>query len=153
MKTILMLLVGFIPSLLLGQQFDVPTEVVKTFEMKFQETEDVEWNIKDGNFEASFYVDDDYTVSLFNKNGVWLETATSINQDDISQSLIDKVYDTYKESEINNIFNVETASKNQFYRIELEDNTANYIINVSIKGVITEISKIQISNDEDSYEE
>ena len=148
-----MLLIGFIPSLLLGQQFDIPTEVVKTFETKFQDAEDVEWNIKDGNFEASFYIDDDYTVSLFNKNGAWLETAISINQNDISQSFIDKVYDSYKGSEINNIFNVETATKNQFYRIELEDDDANYTINISTKGAITEISKILINNDEESYEE
>ncbi|MDE5421081.1 hypothetical protein L3073_02550 [Ancylomarina sp. DW003] len=152
MKTILLLLIGFIPSLVFGQHIDVPKKVTKTFEEKFQDVEDLSWNTKNDNFEASFYLNDIYTLSLYTKQGVWLETASATNPYEIPTGLVDKIYNTYSESEIERIFDVETFKNTHFFRIELTDEKTHYLITVTHKGVITEISKTALNNYDEELE-
>ncbi|MCY1633533.1 hypothetical protein [Marinifilum sp. D737] len=150
----LLLLIGIIPLMVFGQDNDVPKQVNDAFQKIFTDAEDVIWTEMNGEFEASFYVDEEYKLAMFSADGKWLKTSTSINVESASAEITKPIYKKYKGSVIDNIFLVETANKIKFYRIQADDGESIYKIKMSEVYEILESKKVSFSlTDEDEEED
>lgn len=136
-----------------GQDNDVPKQVNDAFQKIFTDAEDVIWTEMNGEFEASFYVDEEYKLAMFSADGKWLETSTSINVESASAEITKPIYKKYKGSVIDNIFLVETPNKINFYRIQADDGESIYKIKMSEVYEILESKKVSFSSTDEDEEE
>ena len=71
-------------SIAANAQKTPPTAVVTTFNQKFQNVEDLEWEQeKNGEWEAEFEQNDIESSASFSTDGKWLETETEIKTADL----------------------------------------------------------------------
>jgi hypothetical protein len=142
----LLLLIGIIPLMVFGQDYDVPKQVNDSFDKMFADAEDVIWTEIDGDFEASFYIEEDYKLAMFSKDGKWLETASSINLDDASAEITKPIYKRFVGASIDNIFLIETPTKINHYRIQVDDGKTVYVVKMSEVYEILESKKTSFSS-------
>lgn len=149
----LLLLISFLPLIAFGQDYDVPKQVNDAFEKMFAEAEDIIWTEIDGEYEASFYIEEEYKLAMFSADGKWLETSTSINVESASAEITKPIYKKYKGAVIDNIFLVETPEKINFYRIQADDGESIYKIKMSEVYEILESKKVSFSSVDESTED
>jgi hypothetical protein len=146
MKKLFFLLIGIIPFLSIAQDSETPKQVEEAFNKMFSNAEDILWTQLDDDFEASFYIDEEYKLALFAKNGKWIETATSINVEIASDRITTPIYDKYNGSLIDNIFMVETPENILFYRVQVDDGESVFIVKLSDKYEILESKKLSFDS-------
>ncbi len=129
-----------------GQDCDVPKQVNDVFEKMFADAEDVIWTEIEGEYEASFYVEEEYKLAMFSENGKWLETATSINLEVASAEITKPIYKMYKGAVIDNIFLVNTPTKINHYRIQVDDGESIFEVKMSEAYEILESRKTSFSS-------
>ncbi|MDQ2178774.1 hypothetical protein [Marinifilum sp. D714] len=149
----LLLLIGIIPLMVFGQDYDVPKQVNDAFVKMFADAEDVIWTEMDGDFEASFYVEEEYKLAMFSADGKWLETSTSINVESASTEITKPIYKKYNGAVIDNIFLVETPKKINFYRIQADDGVTIYKIKMSEVYEILESKKVSFTSVDSDIED
>jgi len=135
----------------------VPKEVKANFTQKFELAEDVSWEVREGLFEASFYLDDELTLALYTAKGEWLETATSIYSEDIPEKILDVLAQKYDSYNIESAYIVIDNGNQSFYSTIVETEDGRYQLKMLMTGKILEIKKLVAADDnqvaEDEEEE
>lgn len=152
MKKLLILLIGLAPLFSNAQDFDLPKKIENVFNKMFEDAEDIFWSEVDNGYEASFYVDEDYKLAVFSIDGIWIETAINLNIEIASTEIAKAIYKKFNTHTIDNIFQVETANKKQFYRLQIDDGDAVYIVKMSYEFEILESQKVSDSSISDDFE-
>ncbi|MFA8437229.1 MAG: hypothetical protein ACEPOZ_22205 [Marinifilaceae bacterium] len=153
MKKVLSILLVLFAFTVYGEGPVVPKLVKENFEHKFELAEDVTWEIQNGLFEATFYLEEDLIIALFTSKGEWVETATNIYSDEITDVVLNALTEKFDDYNIENAYRVENNTDEKFFRITIGTEEENYLVNVLKSGKILNFKKIVLTvNDEEDEE-
>ena len=98
---------------------DVPQDVVKNFNSKFPDAEEIEWEKEDDNeWEAEFEQSGTEYTASFDSKGAWLETERYVKETDLPLLVLESLKANYVNYKIEEIAYVEKDTNN-YYEIEL----------------------------------
>lgn len=122
---------------------DTPEAVKKTFQEKYPGEDDPDWEIdSNGNYESHFKIDGVKYRADFSPNGDWIETETSIDEDDLPKAIKDAIEKNYKNEEITEVEKVMHHYKGTFYDVEFKQKGKNHDVEFDASGkVIGETNK------------
>ena len=112
----------------------VPTSVLQAFATKFPAATEVNYELKNNNYEIAYRDKGVRGFAKFNPTGKWLETKTAIVESDLPKEVsasITKNFAGFKSSEITTI---ETPDKPLFYKMDLKKGNEGYKVQFSSKG-------------------
>lgn len=114
----------------------VPEAVKNTFKAKYPGEDDPDWH-KDsnGNFESHFKIDGVKYRADFKPNGMWIETETNIDIDDLPKAIRKVVEEDY-DGDISEIEKVDHHSKGAFYDVEFKRKGKNKDVEFKADGSI-----------------
>ncbi|MGB3182374.1 MAG: PepSY-like domain-containing protein [Cyclobacteriaceae bacterium] len=97
-----------------------------TFEQKYPDAKDVDWNTDSNDYyEAEFEQDDEKYRADFEQDGTWIETENSIDYDDLPEAIQEAVKRDYDPDDITEVEQVDHAKKGKFYDVEFKDKGKN----------------------------
>ena len=119
MRTLLPLLAfALLCALPLSAQ-NVPDVVKKSFQLKFPDATDVEWDAEEDGFEAEFDAADGAEMSaMFSTDGEWLSTETEIGIDVLPRAVMKGMQTHFPGGEIKQAETVEMPGKPMAYEVE-----------------------------------
>jgi SHS2 domain-containing protein len=105
-----------------GMPIGDPTEeVLKTFQQKYPDVEEVKWNIdKNGMFEAKFKVYGEKYRADFLPTGKWIETENDLKYDHLPKAVRDAIERDFDKDDIEEIEQVVHHEKGIFYDVEFD---------------------------------
>lgn len=151
MKDLKLMVLAFLPiafgscASTIDQQ-EIPSVVINAVMTKYPDATDLEWEVKDGVYEAEFDLGkDDYEVWV-NPQGTILKVEQEIQISQIPVAVLNKVKSDFKDYKLDDVTKVDLA-KNTYYEIELDgklgDQTVVYSSNGEKQdpGILTKIGK------------
>lgn len=104
------------------EQSEVPKEVQNSVQSKYSNADLLDWYKVDDGFEANLDKEGESISAVFNKEGKFLYTYTSIPEEEVPESIISGIYQKYQDSYISESFLLELSTENQFrLTVDLED--------------------------------
>ncbi len=89
-EQIIVLVIALTLGLVSCKKVNVPEKVKASFEQKFKNAGEVEWEQEENNkWEAEFEMDEKEMSATFDGNGSWLETETEIESSEVPQAVVD----------------------------------------------------------------
>ncbi|MTE25644.1 PepSY-like domain-containing protein [Winogradskyella ouciana] len=114
-----------------------PDAVKKTFQAKYPEENDPDWHKDDhGYYEANFKIDGIKYRADFNADGTWVETETSIDEDDLPDAIKKVIKEKFDDEKITEVEKVESATKGLFYDVEFKRKGKNKDVEFRADGTI-----------------
>jgi len=114
-----------------------PDAVKETFQKKYPGEDDPDWHQDDhGNYESNFKIDGIKYRADFNADGSWIETETSIDEDDLPKAIREAIERDYEDSEISEIEKVDHHSKGIFYDVEFKQKGKNMDVEYKASGAV-----------------
>nr|WP_294859545.1 PepSY-like domain-containing protein [uncultured Fluviicola sp.] len=114
-------------------QQEIPSVVINAVMTRYPDATDLEWEVKDGTYEAEFDLGkDDYEVWV-NPQGTILKVEQEIRISQIPAAVLNKVKSDFDGFKMDDAKRVEIA-KNTYYEIELEGKLGDQKIVYSSKG-------------------
>lgn len=127
-------------------QQEIPSVVINAVMTKYPDAKDLDWEVKNGVYEAEFDLGkDDYEVWV-NAEGTILKVEQEIRTAQIPEVVLNKVKTEFKEFRLDDAKRIEIA-KNVYYEIELDGTLGDQTVVYSAKGekqdpsVLTKIGK------------
>lgn len=65
----------------------IPAKITSNFAKKYPRTEVLEWEHFDGTYTASFFMGDNYVVSLFDENGNWQQSTRQLKEEQLPRKV------------------------------------------------------------------
>ena len=87
-------------------------------------------------YESNFKIDGIKYRADFNADGSWIETETSIDEDDLPKAIREAIERDYEDSEISEIEKVDHHSKGIFYDVEFKQKGKNMDVEYKASGVV-----------------
>lgn len=114
-----------------------PDAVKKTFQAKYPGENDPDWH-KDshGYYEANFKINGIKYRADFNADGTWVETETSIDEDDLPDAIKKVIKEKFDDEKITEVEKVESATKGLFYDVEFKRKGKNKDVEFRADGTI-----------------
>lgn len=92
-----------------------PTAVLKSFQEKFPNAENVKWGMENKTeYEAEFKIETQAVSANFKEDGTWVETETVISLYDLPSSVIDYVGQNFSGITIKETAKIETPERTVF---------------------------------------
>ena len=114
-----------------------PDAVKKTFKAKYPGENDPDWHKDDhGYYEANFKIDGVKYRADFNADGTWVETETSIDEDDLPKAIKKIIKEKFGDEKITEVEKVESATKGLFYDVEFKRKGKNKDVEFRKDGTI-----------------
>ena len=114
-----------------------PEAVKKTFQKKYPGENDPDWHQDDhGFYEAHFKIDGIKYRADFNADGSWVETETSIEEDDLPDAIRKVIEEKFSDEDITEIEKVDSAKKGLFYDVEFKRDGKNKDVEFRADGTI-----------------
>lgn len=114
-----------------------PEAVKKTFQAKYPGENDPDWHKDDhGYFEAHFKIDGIKYRADFNADGSWVETETSIDEDDLPEAIKKVIKEKFSDEDISEVEKVDSAKKGVFYDVEFKQKGKNKDVEFRADGTI-----------------
>lgn len=127
-------------------QEKAPEKVKAAFNQKFPNAEETDWEMeKENEWEAEFEVDEKEMSATFSQDGMWLETETEVEVEDLPASVKQTLKAQFKDYEVEETEYVESPESNG-YEIELEGKDGDIEILIGKDG---EVLKQNPEKDED----
>lgn len=82
---------NFFKNILAGNKSEPPQEVISSLGMHFGGAINIEWNTKENDFEAVFYLHQIEHIARFNKNGTLLEYKINIPPSQLPPFIIESI--------------------------------------------------------------
>ncbi|WP_298247890.1 PepSY-like domain-containing protein [uncultured Christiangramia sp.] len=103
-----------------NQNVETPSVVLNTFQSKFPDAQDIEWEKDQENFEVEFEIDQIEHTALINREGNLLKRKNEIEISDLPEVVLQNLQANY---EVDKIDDIETLYLEQsiFYQIEIEN--------------------------------
>lgn len=114
-----------------------PDAVKKTFQAKYPGENDPDWH-KDshGYYEANFKIDGIKYRADFKADGTWVETETSIDEDDLPDAIKKVIKEKFDDEKITEVEKVESGTKGLFYDVEFKRKGKNKDVEFRADGTI-----------------
>ncbi|WEK37036.1 MAG: PepSY-like domain-containing protein [Candidatus Pseudobacter hemicellulosilyticus] len=106
---------------------DVPEAVRASFDNNFDNTTNLDWRMKDGNYKAMFQVDLREHMAEFNSSGELLSKGQKIERSEMPTNITDAVKTGYAGDKINEVYRIEKEGQIQ-YMVKLNGNPKKKII-------------------------
>ncbi|MBV7268108.1 PepSY-like domain-containing protein [Winogradskyella luteola] len=114
-----------------------PEAVKTTFKAKYPGENDPDWHKDDqGYYEAHFKIDGVKYRADFNADGSWVETETSIDEDDLPEAIKKVIKEKFDDEEITEVEKVDSATKGLFYDVEFKRKGKNKDVEFKANGKI-----------------
>lgn len=114
-----------------------PDAVKETFQKKYPGEDDPDWHKDDqGNYESHFKIDGIKYRADFNPDGSWIETETSIDEDELPKAIREAIKRDYDDSEITEVEKVDHHSKGLFYDVEFKQKGKNKDVMYKASGEV-----------------
>lgn len=114
-----------------------PEAVKKTFKKMYPGENDPDWHKDDhGYYEANFKIDGIKYRADYNADGTWVETETSIDENDLPKAIKKVIEDKFKDEKITEVEKVESATKGSFYDVEFKQKGKNKDVMFRADGTI-----------------
>jgi len=139
MKRIIILLLTFSVLMLNAQTDDLPQKVNDALYKKYPNARDVNWKTNNNIYEIEFYQSVDMFTTLFDKEGIWIETGVVIADSELPVNLQHELNKKYPDAAIIYSEKVITSSSINFFRVFIETEDASLIVKSSLGGIITEV--------------
>lgn len=115
----------------------LPKAVKSSFETKYPDEKPDNWEIDaHGYYEFHFKKEGIKHRADFLKNGKWIETEVSIDEDDLPSAIKKIIEDEFDDEDINEVEKVLHHSKGLFYDVEFKRKGKNKDIEFRIDGTI-----------------
>ncbi len=136
-KLLILLAVIVIMSCNTSVKAQAPEAVKKTFKKMYPGENDPDWHKDDhGYYEANFKIDGIKYRADYNADGTWVETETSIDEDDLPKAIKKVIEDKFKDEKITEVEKVESATKGSFYDVEFKQKGKNKDVMFRADGTI-----------------
>lgn len=96
------------------EQTQVPKGVQSAVQSKFSNADVLDWYKVDDGYEASLDEEGESISAVFNNEGAFLYTYTSVSEEEVPESIINSVYSKYPDSYISESFRLDLESGNQY---------------------------------------
>lgn len=127
----------FFSTSIFAQKSTLPKKVFETFDKKYQQVEELEWEVKSkGDYKITFELEGKKTVVEIDEDGTWEKTSTHISFDELPQVVQTTVNEQKKNSEITEIKIVINDDNETYYRVDLTDETKTIKLEINKKGKI-----------------
>lgn len=93
----------------------VPAVVTKSFDSKYELVDELNWSFQNDQFVASFEHNSFSKISIFEKNGTWVNTITSIPAHELLNCLTEYVNEEYFDPEIIEVEFIENNEHEIYY--------------------------------------
>jgi hypothetical protein len=104
----------------------VPQSVRAAFQEKYPGENDPDWKLDDhGYWESHFKIDGVKYRADFDQEGPWIETETSIDEDDLPEAIKEAIKRDYDDEEITEVELVTHFQKGKFYDVEFKKKGKN----------------------------
>jgi len=123
MKTIVFILMTLLALPLAGQDDELPTAVESTYKSMYPKGTDMDWKQENDLFYLSFYQNSSMYESVYDKNGIWIETSLVIDDAEVPAPFQDYVKKQYPGGDVSYSEKVTTSDKQVYYRITVEYQT------------------------------
>ena len=110
------------------QDNKVPEKVDSAFKTKYPETKVDDWSLENSYYSFEFYKRGSMFTAVFNKDGVWIETAEVISDMSLPASLQAYIKKNYPSGSISYCEDVETHDSTHFLRVNLVSNLKAVVI-------------------------
>jgi hypothetical protein len=104
-----------------AEPVQVPELVLQKFNSLFPTINNVDWDMEDQNYEATFQHSDGRKSVVFSPNGEVLSSETEINVNSLPEAMTAYIAENLKDKKIEDAEMVITASGGITYEIEIED--------------------------------
>ena len=95
---------------------EVPEVVQKSFQAKFAEAKNVEWESEEeGEYEAEFTLNDTEMSALFDNDGNWKETESEVNYSNLPSSVLDTLSGRFKDYKVEDMTVEKTETPEGIY--------------------------------------
>ena len=129
-----------------------PQTVVKSFQSKFSNAQDVKWAMEGQNeWEAEFKMNGESISATFDKAGKWLETEKEMKKADLPAEVFKSLALRFEGFEIEEVESIETPDF-KGYEASLEKRETEVEVLIDKSGEIS-IKKVKVEDDEDNYHE
>ena len=98
----------------------IPASVLATFSKHFPGIKEVKWEKEKGNYEANFKQNSQKMSAIFDANGAWLETETSIDINALPAGAKEYIAQNYKGDKIKEAAKLKMASGADNYEAEVK---------------------------------
>ena len=103
------------------EQSDIPSVVLKAFQEKYPQAQDVEWEKEsDTELEAEFDLNGEEMSANFSQDGTWMETETEIKRKDLPKAVQSTLKSQFAGYEIEESEKVATPEQPEAYEVEIE---------------------------------
>lgn len=127
----------FFNTSIFAQKSTLPKKVFETFDKKYQNVEEVQWEVKSkGDYKITFELEGKKTVVEIDEDGTWEKTSTHISFDELPQVIQTTVNEQKKNSEITEIKIVINDDNETYYRVDLTDESKTIKLEINKKGKI-----------------
>lgn len=128
---------------------EVPQDVVKNFNSKFPDAEEIEWEKEDDSeWEAEFEQSGTEYTASYDSEGSWLETEQHIIETDLPPLVVESLKVKYPNYKIEEVAYVETTI-NSYYEIELNIGEKSMEIAISKNGNNLNLNETEDDDDND----
>lgn len=134
MKKIITLLLVFSSALLLAQEEKLPKNIEDNFGNKYPTANLDDWRYENDTYYIEFSLKSNFCTSVFNGDGVWIETAEIISDFDIPLRLQNYIADKFPNGKISYSEKVESQNSKRFFRVNLFDNNTFIVITCNTDG-------------------
>ncbi|MBF9255118.1 PepSY-like domain-containing protein [Pontibacter sp. 172403-2] len=119
---------------------DVPSVVTNTLMSAFPNATDLDWEKKNGSYEADFDIDTVDYEALLDASGKMLQVKHEITEVQLPETVKNTISQNYKDTRIDDAEMVEKGS-DKYYQVELESSGPDQKLVFSADGVVqTDIS-------------
>lgn len=134
-------------------QNGVPQAVLKSFQSKFVDAKEVEWEIEGDEFEAGFKLEGQEFEAEFDKDGNWLATEKEIALTDIPAPVLESIKAKYPDRELKEAEWVNSAKHGECYEVELLKDNKEMDVYFSPDGTfLEEEAEEAVEEKEDDHE-
>jgi len=120
MKKTLTLLASAFVFVTVAKSQNVPDAAKDAFHAKYPNVQDAHWEEDEGDFEAQFKEPNGQAVAIFDANGTWIATERRLGDDQIPESVLDKIKANYGKFSVMEAESVESASEGNYHELEVK---------------------------------
>jgi hypothetical protein len=149
MKKLIVLLSACLLFSLIGYSQSIPADkvpapVTKAFATKFPAATDVNYVLKQKNYEITFKDKGIGTSANFDATGKWLKTKTAIKESDLPKEVSAAIAKDFAGFKISEVTKVETTDKPIFYMMDLKNDKEGYRVHFSPKGDVVKKAPLKM---------
>lgn len=141
MKSIVLFFLLFASVIVYPQDETLPQAIGTAFKAKYPEARLDNWIVRDQLYYVDFTLKNGSYTSAFKEDGMWIETSEVISDYDIPAPLQNYISKNYPSGNISYCERVEAPGSSGFIRVNLYNNTENYVIQSDSNGANIKVSK------------